>query len=470
MTRRDFAALPFLFRITAQNGAQVARNISVPLNICRTATWPFALLSVQAKAAESTLNWPSFRGPQASGVADGFPLPAEWKVKWKTAVPGLGHSSPIIWGNRLLVATAVSSSGKAPLKLGLYGDRDAAPETGEQSWKVLCFDKRTGKQLWEHTSRKAVPRAQRHMKATQANTTLTTDGKVVVAFFGSEGLYCYNLEGKLLWSKDFGTINVSKYGVGWGYASSPTLHGDRILLQCDAPGNQYLAAVKVSNGEEIWRVKRDDVCERCWATPYVHVQSGRTQVVANGWPYVVSYDFQTGKELWRLKAGGDNPIPTPFTAHGFIYVANGHGADAPVWAIRPEATGDITPPEGERSSKFVVWSDHRNGAYIQTPIVYRDCLYSGTNNGILKCYDAKSGKLHYQERLGSGTTGMSASPVAGDGKIYCSSEEGEVYAIAAGPEFRKLAMNKLEDSVMATPAISEGVMYFRTLESLVAVG
>ena len=292
----------------------------------------------------------------------------------------------------------------------------------------------------------------------------------MVAFFGSEGLFCYNMEGKLLWSKDFGVINVSKYGVGWGFASSPTLHRDRILLQCDAPGNQFLAAVKASNGEEIWRTKRGDVCERCWATPYAHEQTGRTQVIANGWPYVVSYDFYTGKELWRLKAGGDNPIPTPFAAHGMIYVANGHGGDAPVWAIRPEATGDITPLKGERSSQYVVWSDHRNGAYIQTPLAYRDFLYSGTNNGVLKCYDAKTGKMHYQERLALGTVGVSASPVAGDGKIYCADEEGNVFVIAAGAEYRKMRTNSLGEPVMATPAISEGVLYFRTVESLIAVG
>jgi outer membrane protein assembly factor BamB len=310
---------------------------------------------------------------------------------------------------------------------------------------------------------------QRHLKATQANTTLSTDGKVLIAFFGSEGLHCFDLEGKALWSKDLGVINVSKYGVGWGYASSPTLYNGLILLQCDAPGNQYLAAVRAADGVEQWRTKRGEVSERCWATPYVHSEGNRTQVIANGWPYVVSYDLETGKELWRLKSGGDNPIPTPFSAHGFIYVANGHGADAPVWAVRPDASGDITPPAGEPSGRYIAWSDRRNGAYIQTPIVYRDCLYSGTNNGILKCYDAVSGKLHYQRRLGSGETGFSASPVAGDGKVFCSSEEGDVYAIGAGPQFRELAVNRLEESIMATPAISEGALFFRTLESLVAV-
>jgi outer membrane protein assembly factor BamB len=303
------------------------------------------------------------------------------------------------------------------------------------------------------------------MKATHANTTLATDGERLVAFFGSEGLHCLDLQGKLLWSKDLGTINVSKYGVGWGYASSPTLAGGRILLQCDAPDDPYLAAHRLSDGERIWRTPRKDVCERSWATPFVYRHANRTQVVANGWPYVVSYDVETGRELWRLKGGGDNPIPAPFAAHGMIYVANGHGAEAPVWALRPDASGDIS----EHGNKHVVWSQRRNGAYIQTPLVYRDWLYSGTNNGVLKCYDARTGKLHYQQRLGSGLTGFSASPVAGDGKVYCSSEEGEVYVIAAGPEYRELARHSFDDSIMATPAISEGALYFRTRQALVAV-
>ncbi|MBL8220771.1 MAG: PQQ-binding-like beta-propeller repeat protein [Bryobacterales bacterium] len=413
--------------------------------------------------AEKPVHWPSFRGVDASGVADGFALPVEWKVKWKTAVPGLGHSSPVIWGNKLFLATAVSASGKAPLKLGLYGDRDAADDDGEQSWKVLCFDKRNGRLLWERTARKSAPRAQRHMKATHANTTVATNGERVVAFFGSEGLHCFDLDGKVIWSKDLGTINVSKYGVGWGYASSPALHGDRIVLQIDAPDDPYLAAHRLSDGARVWRTARKDACERSWATPLVYRQANRTQVVANGWPYVASYDLETGRELWRLKGGGDNPIPAPFTAHGLLYVANGHGAEAPVWAIKPEAAGDIS------GSDFVVWSERRNGAYIQTPLVYRDWLYSGTNNGVLKCYDARTGKMHYQQRLGSGLTGFSASPVAGDGKVYCSSEEGDVHVIAAGPEYRELAKHSFEDSIMATPAISEGALYFRTREALVAV-
>jgi len=249
MTRRSFVALPLL-------------------------------LAAHRGLAAATVNWPSFRGPLASGGGDASPLPTEWKVKWESPLEGLGHSSPVVWGDRPFVATAVTPGGKAPIKLGLYGDRTAADETTEQLWKIMCFDKRTGRALWEQTAHQAVPRTQRHMKATQANTTIATDGKVLVACFGSEGLHCYNLDGERRWKKDLGVVNVSKYGVGWGYASSPTLHGDRIILQCDAPDNPYLAAFRLSDGEEIWRTSRKGVCERCWSTPYVHAEGARTQVVA----------------------------------------------------------------------------------------------------------------------------------------------------------------------------------------------
>ena len=457
------------FPAPGRPGASPAPFTSAKITRRRFVALPL-LLAARHPLFGAAGNWPAFRGPSAGGVGDASPLPAELKVKWRTPLEGLGHSSPVIWGDRLFIATAVNSAGKSPIKLGLYGDRTPAEETAEQAWKILCFDKRTGRILWEQTAHRAVPRTQRHLKATQANTTISTDGRVLVACFGSEGLHCYNLDGERLWRKDLGVINVSKYNVGWGYASSPTLHGDRIILQCDAPDNPYLAAFRLSDGAELWRTARRGVCERCWSTPYVHADGERTQVVANGWPWVAGYDFQTGAELWRLKSGGDNPIPTPFSAHGLIYVSSGHGGPAPVWVIRPGASGDITPAAGESANKYIAWSDQRSGIYIQTPLVYRDLLYCGSNNGVLKCYGATDGKVHYQERLVSAAAGFSASPVAGDGKIYFSSEEGDVHVVAAGNAYRKLAVNRLGEPVMATPAISDGRLYFRTLESLISVG
>ena len=414
-------------------------------------------------------DWPAFRGPGAAGVQDGFALPASWNLRWKTPIPGLAHSSPIISGERVYTLTAVRESGEAPLRLGLFGDSDGADDNGPQRWVIYSLDKTSGKIIWERTVKTGAPRAGRHVKATHANTTLATDGTYLVSFLGSEGVHVYRVDGTHLWSRDLGLINVSKYGLGWGFGASPALFKDRIFLQCDAPDDPYMVALSLADGREIWRTRRKEVCERSWATPFVYDDGTRVQVVANGWPYAVSYDAASGKELWRLRAGGDNPIPTPFASDGLIYVANGHGA-APVFVVRPSASGDISLTDGATSNSHVVWSDGQNGAYIQTPLVYRGLLYSGTNAGVLKCYDAKTGMRHYQQRLTTGTSAFSASPVAGDGKIYCTGEEGEVIVVSAGTAFEVLARNQLGESCLATPAISRGVLFFRTRSHLMAFG
>ena len=437
----------------------------------------FLLPRLTLRAAEG--DWPAFRGPGASGVQDGFDLPVRWNadrstgpvagIRWRTPIPGLGHSSPIIWSDRVFVATAVRESGEAPLRLGLFGDSTGADDNVAQRWMIFCLDAKSGRIVWEHVVKEGRPRAGRHVKATHANTTLTTDGTNLVAFFGSEGVHVYGLDGTHRWSRDLGLINVSKYGIGWGFAASPAIHGDRVFLQCDAPDDPYLVALSLANGRELWRTSRKDVCERSWATPFVYADGSRVQVVANGWPYAVSYDGVTGKEIWRLRVGGDNPIPTPFSAGELIYVANGHGA-APVFAVRPNAQGDISLKEGATTNEHVAWSNPRNGAYIQTPIVYRGLLYSGTNAGVLKCYDAVTGEQHYEQRLIPEAMGFSASPVAGDGKVYCTSEAGDVVVVRAGRTFEVLARNTMGESCMATPAISRGSLVFRSRSHLVAIG
>jgi outer membrane protein assembly factor BamB len=437
-----------------------------------------ALMAVGRLRAAGSTDWPAFRGPGASGVADGHPLAARWNMDpaagplmglaWKTPIPGLGHSSPIIWGDRLWVATATGETGEAPLRLGLYGDGDAADDRGTQRWSIHCLERNTGRPLWERTVKTAVPRADRHMKATHANTTLAVDGRHLISFFGSEGVYCHTLDGTLRWSRDLGVVNVSKYGIGWGYGSSPALFEDRLFLQCDAPADPYLIALRVEDGTDLWRVPRKDVCERSWATPFVYERDGRTQVVTNGWPFAVSYDAGTGRELWRLRSGGDNPIPTPFAADGLIYVANGHGGRSPVFAVRPSASGDISLEDGASSNAHVVWSDAQAGAYLQTPLVYRSLLYSGTNNGVLKCYDAATGARQYQVRLG-GSAAFSASPIAGDGKVFFTNEEGEVYVVRAGRTFELLGHSSLGESCLATAAISGGRLFFRTRRHVLAI-
>jgi len=424
-------------------------------------------------------NWPGFRGPGAQGVAEGHPTRADWNadaaagklsgVLWRIDVPGLGHSSPIVWGDNIFVATAVRLSGKAPLRIGYYGDVKAAPDNDEQKWMILCIDKKSGKRRWERVVRTSKPATERHEKSTHANTTLVTDGRRLVAFFGSEGLYCFDLKGKLLWSKDLGVINNSWRGIGWGYSSSPALYRDRIALLCDDPKNPFVAAFNLSDGKELWRTPRKGDCEGSWGTPLIHNDGARTQVITNGWPFIVSYDLETGKELWRLRGGGDIPIPTPFVADGLIVISNAHGGKAPLFAVRPSAEGDISLKEGSASNDSVVWSVPNGGSYISTPVVYRGHIYLANYNGLLRCFDFKTGQKMYEERLGTDAT-CSASLVAADGKIYCPVEQGSVHVIKAGPKLEKLAKNELGAPCLATPAISQGVIYFRTSESLIAVG
>lgn len=428
-----------------------------------------------AYAAQGSGNWPGFRGPGARGVADGYPAPAVWDVasskgvRWRTSAPGLGHSSPILWGDRLFLLSAVrADAGKAPLQIGRSGAADSANDNGEQSWVALCYDAATGREIWRRTARKASPRVSRHQKATHANTTATTDGKHLVAFFGSEGLYCYDLDGNLLWERDLGVVNISKYGIGWGYGSSPTLYQDRIALLCDDPEKPFLVVLRLSDGKELWRVSRKGDCERSWGAPMIHADGNRVQVVANGWPWIVSYDLETGEEIWRLAGGGDNPIPTPFEAHGWIYVTNAHGGKSPIYAIRPGAKGDITPAPG-KANESVVWNAEQGGSYISTPVVYNGRMYFGNTNGVVRCFASKTGEMLYEERLDADAS-LYASLVAADGKIYCPAENGTVYVLRDGPKLEILARNAMGAPCFATPAVSKGVLFFRTTEELIAVG
>ncbi|MDZ4799347.1 MAG: PQQ-binding-like beta-propeller repeat protein [Bryobacteraceae bacterium] len=435
----------------------------------------FLLLTATA-ACLCAADWPSYRGPAASGVGEGA-APSKWNVetssnvRWKTPIPGLGHSSPVIVGNRLFITTAISSAGSAPLKLGLYGAGDSANDDVEQDWVLYCLDKRSGKVLWKQTAHKGAPRARRHTKATHANTTVATDGRRVVAFFGSEGLYSFTLDGKLEWRKDLGTMDMAPSDdrrLSWGFASSPVLFDGTVIVQSDSKKDSFLAAFAAADGRELWRVPRTDVSVCSWATPGVFRTKDRTQVVANGYPWIVSYDLKTGKELWRLQSEGDIPVPTPFMAQGMIFVANAHGKKSPLYAIRPEATGDITPAAGSRVSSGLVWSEERNGSYLQTPVVYGDFVYASTSQGIFKAYEVRTGRKVYEERLGTGGS-FTSSPIAADGKIYVSNEEGRTFVITAGPKFVVAAMNEMGEPVMSTPALSERVMYVRTPGNVLAI-
>jgi outer membrane protein assembly factor BamB len=421
--------------------------------------------------------WPQFRGPFASGIVESDALPESWDVakgehiRWKVEIPGLGHSSPVIWGDRLFVTTAISGSGNNSLKVGLYGDIDEVGDRSEHEYRLYCFDKRNGELIWERLVHKGIPLTERHTKSSHANATPATDGTYVVVFFGSEGLYCYDFDGELVWEKDFGRINAGPYtdpGVEWGYASSPIIHEGRVIIQCDIVGeDSFLASLDLESGEEIWRSPRQDVAT--WSTPNFLNQNGERQIVVNGFNQIGGYNFDTGKMLWQLGKGGDAPVPTPIFAHGLIYIHGSHGRYQPIFAIRPGARGIITLDQDSTSNEYIVWSIKRGGAYMPTNLVYGDYLYNLRMNGNLTCFDARTGREIYKERI-PGAMGITSSGVASGGKLYYSTEQGDVVVIKAGPEFEILSRNPMDDLLMASPAISGDMIYFRTQHYLVAVG
>jgi outer membrane protein assembly factor BamB len=420
-------------------------------------------------------NWPQFRGPQAGGVSEN-PAPVTWdiqsgeNIRWQTAIPGLGHACPIVWENRIYLATAVKPGTKPDLKIGLYGDIDSYAETETHQWRLLCLDKNSGKILWDKEVLESVPRTQRHTKATHCNSTPATDGKHLVAILGSQGLYGFDMEGRKLWNKDLGPMDPGYYVVtntSWGFGSSPVMHDGKVIVQCDVLSGQFLAVFDASNGRELWRTARQDV--PTWSTPIVATAGGRPQIVVNGWKQIAGYDFVSGQLLWQLHDGGDIPVASPILAGDTVILTSAHGKARPMRAVRLDGAGDISPPDLSSTNQSVVWSHPRQGDYLETPIVVGRLLY-GALDSIVTCFDVRTGKIHYSERIGDGAQGFTASPVAAGGKLYFTAEQGQVYVVPATEQFSVLATNKLGGICLSTPALSEGTIYFRTTEKLVAIG
>lgn len=435
------------------------------------------LASAPAADRASVGDWPQFRGRQASGVADGQSPPVSWDVeagtniRWKTAIAGLGHAGPVVCRGRVFVVTAVSSDSDPDLRVGLYGDIAPVQDESSHAWQLYCLSTYTGRILWRRTLHEGLPKIKRHTKATHANSTPATDGVHLVVFLGSEGLYCYDLRGRLLWKKDLGVLDSGYYRVPeaqWGFGSSPIIHKNMVFIQCDVQSGSYLAAFDVRTGRELWRAAREDV--PTWSTPTIHQGATRTELIVNGHQHAGGYDPLTGEELWRLGGGGDIPVPTPIVAHGLIILSSAHGGQAPLCAIRLGATGNITPTDHAQSHEHIAWHKPREGIYIQTPIAYGDYLYACKNNGLLSCYDVRTGELQYRQRLGGGRDGFTASPVAADGKLYFISEEGDVHVVRAGPTFELLATNSMGEVCMATPAISDDMLIVRAKSHLYGIG
>jgi outer membrane protein assembly factor BamB len=436
-----------------------------------------ACLSYQADLSnpDPSRQWPSYRGYYANGVLDNANLPESWNVEtgenilWKYRIPGLGLSSPVVWGDRLFITTAVSELDDQGFKTGMYGSIGSVNDESVHEWMVYCFDKHTGSLHWKQVACRGVPKQKRHPKSSHANSTVATDGNHVVAFFGSEGLYCYDMDGNLQWKKDFGVLRSVFFAVEdaeWEFASSPIIHEGVVIIQCDVMENSFVAAYEAASGQEIWKMERDEYPG--WCTPNIYYDGDQCRVVLNGYKHRGAYDFSTGEEIWRMSGGGDIQVPTPIVHDELVYFNSAHGRQSPIYAIHVSAQGDLTLAESENTNAYVRWSIPRGGAYMQTMLIYGAYLYNARWNGSVSCYHAKTGEEIWRNKAGSGNSYIS-SPVASDGKIYIIDDQGMVYILKAGPAYGLLAQHDLGEICMATPAITDGIIYFRTINHLIAV-
>ncbi|HUG52371.1 MAG TPA: PQQ-binding-like beta-propeller repeat protein [Vicinamibacteria bacterium] len=428
-------------------------------------------LAVAAPPPLAAEPWPSFRGPRARGVRDGEDLPTHWDVKtgrnvrFKTAIPGRGHSSPIVWGNRVFLTAAVGPA-TAPLTLGDTGGIGLADDPGPLSWRLYCLSAADGRMLWDREAFAGPARTKRHGKSSQANATPATDGQTVVAIFGSGGLAAFDHEGGRKWTADLGALDPGLFGdpsSEWGHASSPVIDGGRVFVQVDRHAGSFLAAFDLATGRRIWKVDRDE--RPVWATPTVHESGGRKELVVVGGYHVRGYDPRDGRELWRFKDEAEVKTPTPFAAGGLLVFAGGYRG-RPMFALKLGARGDVSVPEEASRGPFLAWRTERGGPYTSTPVAYDGLLYAIRDEGIAVAHELATGRRVYQERTHAT---HSASPVASDGRIYLAAETGEVLVLKAGESFEVLARNDMGEPCMATPAIAGGTLFVRTLGHLYGI-
>lgn len=420
--------------------------------------------------------WPAFRGANAAGNGDGQGAVAEWDVAsgknilWKTPIAGLAVSSPIVWGDRVIVVGAAGEQDNT-FRTGLYGDVNPVDDLSRHSWRVYSLDRKSGNVVWEREVFSGAPQTKRHTKSSQANSTPVTDGRHIVAVFGAIGtMVCFDMDGRLVWKKDVGTLDSGWFldpTYQWGHASSPVIYESSVIVQADQARGSFLAAFNLADGRELWRTARTGEVST-WGTPTILSGKNGDELVTNG-TKVRGYDPTTGKLLWTLGPNSEIAIGTPVVRGEIVYVTAGYPPVRPVYAIRAGARGDISLAPGQSSSEVIAWSHDRDGTYISSPIVYRDILYTLNNNGIFTAYDGNTGERIYRARVGGGGA-FSASPIAADGRIFMASEDGDVFIVQAGREYRELAKISMGEVVMASPAISDGVLVIRTLGHVFGIG
>jgi outer membrane protein assembly factor BamB len=414
--------------------------------------------------------WPSFRGPNASGVSPDADPPVTWNlssstnVVWRTPIPGLAHSSPIVWGNRVYLTTAIGSGDVAQSVTLGDSDRagiDPANDMVVHRWQLLALDRTTGAVVWTRTVHEGIPRVKRHSKSSHASATPATNGRVIVAMLGSEGLYAFNaIDGAQLWRKDLGRLAVGladEPDYEWGPASSPIIHDNMVIVQNDRYKDSFIAAFDLNTGAERWRTRREE--RPSWSTPLVQIVGGVATIVAVSPFFIRGHDAATGRELWRVAdPDGQVKVSSPVAAGDLTIVTGGWpSGERPILAVRVR--------DGS-----VRWRIDRGSPYTTTPLMYEGVLYVITDNGIVSAYDVMDGSRLYQTRLESAIGSYSASPVAAAGRIYFTSEDGLIVVVAAGSQARSLAVNEMNEVCMATPALSGKLILVRTKSALYALG
>lgn len=432
------------------------------------AVFSSALLFLIVAAAAEESYWPYWRGPSADGMAVGD-APLRWSdtqnVRWKTEIPGRGNSSPVVWGDRIFLTTAIPTA--APAKSTPAGRQDRGGFEGgnsgpqpEQRFDVICLDRKTGKVLWQRTAKIAAPHEGYHSTyGSFASNSPVTDGKHVYAFFGSRGMYCYDMNGNLTWEKDFHVQMRMKMAFGEGTA--PVLHGDRLILIFDHEGDSFIVALEKTSGKEIWRTGRDEKSN--WSTPLVVEYGGRKQIVVSATRKVRSYDFETGKLIWECAGLGANTIPQPVHLDDLVFVMSGY-QDPKLMAIRLGREGDLT------GSDAVVWSQTRGTSYTPSPVLHDNKLYVLADDGLISCFNARTGAPYYQQVRLPKSYSFKSSPVGANGKLYLASEDEDVIVLRMGEKYEVLAINTMPDQVfIATPAITGGEIFLRSLNRLYCI-
>jgi outer membrane protein assembly factor BamB len=445
------------------NAVKLTRRISLALIVALS-------LGIATTGSSAAGNWPQWRGPDGSGISTEKNLPAEWSttknIKWKTSIDGRGHSSPIVWENKIFVTTAIEGDvvpgAKAPTHM--MGDKefvhpDSVGANKKHTFKVIAVNRDTGKILWQATAFEGTPYDDRHRKSSYAASTPATDGKLVFAFFGSEGIYAYDFNGKLAWKADLGKMGT----VGMGTGTSPILFENLVIVQCDEENGtaSFIVALDKKTGKEVWKTPRK--VQVSWSTPLLIKTAKRAELITSGTESIVSYDPATGKELWTHKGVESNAIPSPVANSEFVYLVAGYPAKIAM-AIRLGGSGDLT------GTPNVPWKYPKGTAYVPSPILYGDYLYLTTDRGILTCIDAKTGEVKYEGGRIPIPATFTASPVAFDGKILMTSEDGDTFIVKAGPKHEVIGTNSVGEPVYASPAIADGRIYIRGEKNLYAIG